>query len=343
MTRNLSRRKFLAYLYLVFSIIVFVLYPLYGFYIENKSFSLEAFLTAPIFGNYRLTLSQLLLDVDSFLANFITLLLFCIVFAFFAVYYGPTMTELGSKASTSTLMKRMKVFGGIAAGILGVAILLSVTQLGYVRPELAGKTFEIMFLNFFPENFSVQVIYYFFLFAGWPGILYLAASTKTALRRELWAGSKTNAGMMFVIIAAIVVEIMFFVFPLVPWVVVNSSVAVREILFSLFDILFLTGLILVDEMRCQKSPNACATDSPRTASSTHSRYQMHAYGWGITCVAYLLIVGWLLLGGGLTVKISAGYFISRIWGFGFAITLTLFLVSWGRWWMIQHKRVGEIA
>ncbi len=334
MPRNFSRRQFRAYFYLIFSIFVFVFYPLFGFYVENKSFSLEAFLTAPIFGNYRFTLSQLLLDVDSFLANFITILLFCLVFSFFCVFYGPTATELGSRDSSPVLMKRMKLFGGIAAGILGVAILLSVTQLGYIRPELAGRTFEIMFLNFHPENFSVQVYYYLFLFSGWPGILYLVASTKDAVRRATWAGSKSNGGKSFLFIAIAIVEVMFFIFPLIPYVITTSGVAIREILFSLFDILFLTGLVLTIEMR----------DEERVAGGTvplqkGTRYQKHAYLWVIGVLALLVYLGSILGGGDFGLKISTSYFIGRVWGFGFTIALTLFLVTWGRWRTSHHKHM----
>ncbi len=339
MVRTYSRRKVLAYLYLIFSIIVFVLYPLYGFYLENHYFSLEAFLTAPIFGNYRLTLSQLLLDVDSLLANIITILLFCLCFAFFAVFYGPTATEIGLEAKP-VLVRRMKIYGGIAGGILGTAILLSLTQIGYIRPELAGKTFEIMFLNFHPENFSVQIYYYLFLFAGWPGVLYLAGSTKTPLRRTTWAGSKTNTGRIFLFVAGVAVEIMFLVFSLNPWVVVNSSVAIREILFSLFDILFLTGIVLVAELRGHKPQ---ALEGPREERHTRTRYQWHAYAWGIACLAFLFGLGGLLVGGSLTIKISTAYFISRVWEFGFTVFFTLFLVTWGRWHMVKYKQVGEIT
>ncbi len=343
MTRNFSRRKFLTYFYLIFSIFVFVFYPLYGFYVENKYFSLEAFLTAPIFGNYRFTLSQLLLDVDSLIANFITILLFCLIFAFFAVYYGPTSIELGSRDSSPAIVKRMKFFGGIAAGILGVAILLSITQLGYIRPELAGRTFEIMFLNFHPENFSVQVYYYLFLFSGWPGILYLAGSTKTAVRRATWAGSKTNTGRIYLIIAVAIVEIMFFAFPLIQYVVTTSGVAIREVLFSLFDILFLTGVILFQEMKdtCKSCPPTESgiemVQGKVEVLKTGTRYQKHAYGWAAASLALLVFFGVILGGGDFGLKISTAYFIGRVWGFGFTIFFTLFLIAWGRLRMMNHK------
>ncbi len=337
MTRNLSRRKFLTYFYLIFSIFVFVFYPLYGFYVENKYFSLETFLTAPIFGNYRFTLSQLILDVDSLLANFITILLFCFVFAFFGVYYGPTSTELGSRDSSPAIVKRMKVFGGIAAGILGVAILLSVTQLGYIRPELAGRTFEIMFLNFHPENFSVQVYYYLFLFSGWPGILYLAGSTKNAVRRATWVGSKTNSGRIFLIIAVAIVEIMFFTFPLIPYVVTTSGVAIREVLFSLFDIFFLTGEVMFHEMKDEKTRRLPADGGAEMVLKKGTRYQKHAYGWAAASLALLVFFGVILGGGDFGLKISTAYFIGRVWGFGFTVFFTLFLIAWGRLRMMKHK------
>ncbi len=337
MARNFSRRKLLTYFYLVFSIIVFVLYPLFGFYLENHYFSLEAFLTAPIFSNYRFTLSQLLLDVDSLLANFNTLLLFCLVFAFFGVYYGPTATELGARVTAPALVKWMKVFGGIAAGILGVAIFLSVTQLGYIRPELAGRTFEIMFLNFHPENFSVHIYYYLFLFSGFPGVLYLAGSTKNAVRRATWAGSKTNSGMILLFIAVVLVEVMFFIFPLLPWVVTTSGVAIREILFSLFDILFLTGVVLFLEMR-----DEAKSEGRIEVLAWGSRYQKQVYGWAVGAIALVLFLGSILSGGDFGLKISTSYFIGRVWGFGFTIFFTLFLIAWGRLRTTHRKQLGGV-
>ncbi|HMF34335.1 MAG TPA: hypothetical protein VKK79_23125 [Candidatus Lokiarchaeia archaeon] len=344
--REFPFRKPLAYLLLGFSCILFVAYPLIGFYFETGSFSLEAFFTAPIYGNYRLTFAQMVLDVDQLIANFYTIILFCLVFAFFGVFYGPTSSELSSEILQGTYRRRVKLYGSVAAMILGIAILLSVLQLGYIRPELAGQTFALMFLNFHPENVSVQIFYYAFLFSGFPGVFYLIAQGKSPGRQAAWDGRKSNWGVAFFIVAVAIVEILLVVYPFIPWVVVNSSTAVREIFFSLWDIFFLTGTVLLIDIRDhQKSALIYHDNTPKppisdTSGSKWSRYRKHAYIWGIICLGFFVTLGILLLVGGMTIKIGTAYFISRVWSFGFTVTFSLFLVSYGRLMVLNHGQGG---
>ncbi len=320
-------RTVFTLVFLGLAILVFLAYPVIGYISEHGSFDAGAFFTADVFGNYRISLADGLLDAEQLLANFITAILFSIVLSAFLVHYGPSKAETEPAEIQMRYSSRAKWLGIITAAILGAAIVLTVTGIGYTRPELAGQTAAIIIGNFHPENFSVHVLYYLFLFSGLPGILYVVAAGKANPRRGRWSSERPRVGLFLLIIALVILEIVALSSPLETWDVINARTSIREILYSLVDSAFITAIVLVVEWRDRK-------DLPQSTISKPSgrglpEIVQHMLMWAIPVGAFLGLVIYMFSEGYLELFISVAYYLSRTWTFCFIVVFTMFMYHIG--------------
>ncbi|MBN2153685.1 MAG: glycoside hydrolase family 9 protein [Candidatus Lokiarchaeota archaeon] len=322
--------------YLGLAALVFFAYPVIGYVAEHGSFDAVAFFTGDVFGNYRISLADALLDAEQLLANFITAVLFSLVLSAFLVHYGPSKAEAGTVETAGRYSRRARWLGIAAAGILGAAIVLTVTGIGYTRPELEGQAASIMFGNFHPENFSVHVLYYIFLFSGLPGFLYLVAAGKANPRRSEWSPEHPRAGLFLFIAALLILVVVALFSPLVAWDVVHARTSIREILYSIIDSAFIAAIVLVIEWR-----DRVAVQQPANKKRTYrgmARIVRHMVLWAIPAQAFLGLVIYMFSQGYLELFISVAYYLSRAWTFGFTVVFTMFLYHVG-----MLAKVGRAA
>ncbi|NMC03752.1 MAG: hypothetical protein GYA24_01005 [Candidatus Lokiarchaeota archaeon] len=341
-------RWIFTFIYLGLTIIVFFAYPLFGYTVENGALDLERFFTGNVFGNYRISLANALLDGEHLLANFITTILFSLVISAFLVHYGPSKAEIASPRIQQRHASRAILLGIVAATILALAILLTVSEIGFTRPEFSGNVLAIMFGNLYPENFSVHIIYYAFLFSGIPGILYVIAASKANPRRSTWLPERPAAGVFLFIVALVILEIVALASPIVPWDVLNARTSIREILYAIIDSIFIAALVLLVEWRDRRHlPPPIAPGARGAASPGIPRIVMHVVAWAIPAVAFLILVGCLFSVGYIELFISVAYYLSRAWTFCFTIAFTLFLYHAGllvkagrgpRWTWLRPRR-----
>ncbi|HME56326.1 MAG TPA: hypothetical protein VKM55_29270 [Candidatus Lokiarchaeia archaeon] len=328
-------REIFMVLFLCFSIAVMFVYPLVGYALDHGRF--DWFFTGEVFGPSRITFLQAIMDVDDFLANFVSIVLFCLVSAFFFVYYGPSRVEAKIRENSTGLKKAAWIFGVATIGIFIIAVIVSYSNVVNDHPEFDGQGLVLAISNFYPENFSVHALYYAFIFSGFPGIFYMIASGNLQARQLHWIPDRKNSGILFMIIAAVIVEILVIASPIVPWDMINASTSVREMIFSLFDVLFITGLILLVESKTKNH----IENQGIISQWVMPRYWIHEIAWAIPVFAVLGIVGYLLVGQSMLVQISVVYYLSRAWSFGFAVCFTLFLYFLGR--AIVDSRRGTEA
>nr|MDO8109602.1 hypothetical protein [Candidatus Sigynarchaeota archaeon] len=345
-SRNMINNKpyiikdFFTIVYLSFSIFVFVVYPLVGFYIENGYFDLEVFFTGSVFGPSRLTFLDMITDVEQLLANFVTIVLFCLVSAFFFNFYGYSAAEIRARGTRKKDKRSLIICGLVAIGILSLVIVLSASNVGYDRPEFDGRAFILIIANFFPENFSVHVMYYFFLFSGLPGIFYMLASGYTRAKYSGWAADRANPGIVYMGLAIAVMEVMALAFPIITWDIVNAASATREMLFSLFDVLFITGIVLLLESRDVRKMLNDGKLTRETKPMTS--FQWHGVAWLVPIAALLAVVAFIMVNQLITLHIGVYYFVSRVWSFAFMVCFTLFLYYLGL--VSKQKRAtSEVA
>ncbi|MEX2683484.1 MAG: glycoside hydrolase family 9 protein [Candidatus Sigynarchaeota archaeon] len=321
--------------YLGLSLAVFFTYPVIGYIAEHGSFDVEAFLSGDVFGNYRISLVDALLDAEHLLANFMTVILFSLVLSAFLVHYGPSKGEARPEEFSKRYFGRAKWLGFAAATILGTAIVLTVTGIGYTRPELEGRTASIMLGNFHPENFSVHVFYYLFLFSGLPGFFYIIAAGKANPRRSTWRPERPRVGLFLLIVSLLILEIVALFSPLVMWDVINARTSIREILYSIIDSAFITAIVLVIEWRDRARLSQPAIKADTDAGMP--RIVKHMITWSIPIIAFLGLVIFMFSEGYLELFISVAYYLSRTWTFAFAVVFTLFLYHAGTLVKLGYK------
>jgi len=324
-SRHGIARDVFAVIYFGFALITMLVYPVAGFAMDHGRF--DWFFTGAVFGPARITFLQAIMDVDQLLANFVTIVLFCLVSAFFFVNYGPSRVEIKDPENIASGKKTVWIFGLGSIAIFGTAVIISYANVVNVHPEFAGQGLLLVFSNFYPENFSVHALYYAFLFSGFPGIFYMIASGNLGARQLHWTSdrSRKNPGIFFMVIAVVIMEIVVLASPFVWWDMINAGTAIRETIFSLFDVLFVTGLVLLVERKLE-DPIKNQEKIPR---ETIPRYWIHELAWAIPVIAVLGIVGYLLASQSLTVQLSVAYYLSRAWNFGFSVFFTMFLYYLG--------------
>ncbi len=313
--------------YLGLAILVFLAYPVLGFITEHGSFDAGAFFTADVFGNYRISLADGLLDAEQLLANFVTAILFSLVLSAFLVHYGPSKAEVEPAEIQKRYSRRAKWLGIVTAAILGAAVVLTVTGIGYTRPELQGQTASVMFGNFHPENFSVHMLYYLFLFSGLPGILYVIAAGKANPRRATWSPERPRVGAFIMIAALVILEVVALFSPLVTWDILYARTSIREILYSIIDSAFITAIVLVVEWR-DRSHISLSTIGKKSGRGLPKIVQRMLI-WSIPVRVFLNLAVYMFSEGYLELFISVAYYLSRAWTFGFIVVFTMFLYHVG--------------
>ncbi len=320
-------RSAFTLVYLGLAIFVFLGYPIVGYIVENGTFDITTFFTGDVFGNYRISLADGLLDAEHLLANFISVILFSLVLSAFLVHYGPSKAETGPVEVQKRYSSSAKWLGLVAAAILGAAIVLTVTGIGYTRPEFAGQTFAIMFGNFHPENFAVHALYYGFLFSGFPGILYIIAAGKANPRRAKWLPERPRVGASFMIIALIILEAVALSSTLATWDMVSPRTSMREILYSLIDSAFITAVVLlVERSDRNRQPHM---GNKRESRRGLPKVVQHMVAWAVPVFMFLGAIAYLFSEGHLNLHISVAYYLSRAWTFGFTVVFTILLYHVG--------------
>lgn len=237
------------------------------------------------------------------------------------------------------------LFGLIITGILVTAITLSLLNIGLDRPELDGKTFEMMLLNLHPNNFSSQAVFYMFTFSGFPGIFYIASSSRIKVKRGTWKQDWSNVGILYIIIALSIVSLIVVLSPVIPWVILHPDDAARQILFALLDLTFMTGMVLLldnlDRAKGLKQGDEILRqhDGERIIVSN---YDKHGWAWFSGMIAFVVIVVLYALNENFDARIGIWLFISRTWSFAFTMFFSLFLISLGNYFMAKKTGV-EVA
>ncbi|MHA1700072.1 MAG: hypothetical protein ACTSWN_14620 [Promethearchaeota archaeon] len=350
MDRITKRIRYFGMIYLsVSTLIIFFLYPIIGFYLETGTFSLYDFLFEDVHGNFRLTFGELIFDVDFFLANFLTGILFCLILAFFFVYYYPKV-DLTSKELNKYKARRKKLvilFGSLSLFIILLAIIFSYVGLGPDRPQLSQRVIEIMFTNYHLENFSKHVFFYLYIFMGFPGIFYLIATFKDKTRVISKKWFFLDVGIAYFLIGIGIIDIFILVFPINTWLILHDGSVIREILFSLFDSLFISGLILLmesKELMSFNTVNASLTKKINDSLESPDRkkpnyYKKHFLAWLMSSIMYILILGLFLMNYSPSINIGSWFLIARCWYFAFMTFFTLFLRELGIYLKIIYPNI----
>ncbi len=318
-------RDVLTFTYLTISLFVFVVYPVLGYIEEHGVFDINTFFTKPIFGNYRISLLDAVLDAEQLVANFMTSVLFSLVLSAFLVHYGPVKAELEPAHVKAACKHRTGWLLVITVAVLGTAILVASLGLGYHRPEFGGQTLYLLFGNFHAENFSIHALYYLFLVSGLPGMLYLLAASKASPRRAGWIPEQPRAGLFFWIVALLIMEAIAICSPFVLNVALDNRAAMREIVYSIIDGLFITGIVLCVERRDRKSIVPPVTDGMQKVTPI----VRHVVYWSIPVTAFFVVTAVMFSLGYLELFISVAFFLSRTWTFAFTVMFTILLYHVG--------------
>jgi hypothetical protein len=230
--------------------------------IINKTgeFNLTTILSGEIFSNWGYTFWETLLDFDFFLSEFWFNVLFCLIVASICVLYGQTPEYIRIQPDYKILSNRCRIFGIIAGIILILAIIGSVFDWGLARPYLSGQTFNLWMGNSYDEHFSNFILPLAFLLGGFPALLYIMARS-TFIDSQKWSANRIGIWMIGIAIG--IIQILIIVNK-IDLLTIFDGTALSVLIYSVFDIFFIIGVICVIEARSRKIDELLKTPDAET-------------------------------------------------------------------------------
>ncbi|MBD3351238.1 MAG: hypothetical protein GF364_07105 [Candidatus Lokiarchaeota archaeon] len=332
--------KILPYLYVITPIVIAILYFFVGFLIENGEIDFEMIIFGEVYTKYNYTLVECLLDIEQFLGLFINTIMYSLLFAGAILCYGLPKNEMENFSNYRDLSKKTKIAGIIALSILITSIILSILGLGISRPEWDGKTFVLMFTNFYPEFFSLT-IFPFIIFASYSFIPYIFAKI-TRVGVSKWKPNKI--GIYYLLGFLGLFQLLLISMPLNISEMFHADI-LRELLYRGLDLFIITGTILLIELKQRKiqfalekretkkqvAKNINRSQRKQDMLKNSNRFTKHGAILLLIFIATAVftMLLFLLIKGNVNSEIGIGRLVSRIWVFGFEFAFTMFLYFLG--------------
>ncbi|MHA1820736.1 MAG: hypothetical protein ACTSU2_12805 [Promethearchaeota archaeon] len=352
--------KITTYLYPILVLALSILYFFLGFWLENGQINFHEIIFGQVYTKYNYTLGQSLLDVDQFLGEFINTLIFCLIILSVFLIYGIDDNEVSMMKDSKRIINRLKIYGGLSLSIFVIAIVLSLWGIKLRRPEWDGRTFQLIFGNFYDGYFSIMIFPLVLILGGLVAFPYVLAN---AGRKELEGWSPNKLGFYVLLVVMGIVEILIITMPIIPEEMFKADI-VRVFLYRSLDVLLITGIILNIEFKNRKEMEALEKPNVEENSSDNSnkrenkdagankkdkseenneerkeklkfnlqdlklsRYQKHAIIWLIFffVTPVLIAITYYIAVGNIPSEIGIGKFISRVWIVAFEICFVLFL------------------
>lgn len=332
--------RIIPFLYIFIPVGLSILYFFYGFYIENGVIDIQLMFFGEVYTKYFYTLSEILMDVEQFLGCFVRTIMFSLLYASSFIIYGLTDREVETYSDYHSLGKKTKIFGILSALIFFIAVLFSLLNIGLDRPEWDGQTFNLIFGNFYPEYFSYSILPFLIFAGGYAFIPYLAANYR---RKHIGIQKINSIGYIYLLAFFFLFELLLIIMPFNVQEIGHADL-VREFLYNSLDLFFITGFVLLFELKDRKTQlaileqNENIEDKPQSNNSNLKEqdlshkiplnfYQIHTLKHLIIFfVVTGTIIGFtLIFEGNLDSQLALGKFISRVWIIGFQLCFTLFL------------------
>lgn len=334
--------KIIPFLYIFIPVGLSILYFFLGFYIENGVIDFHLIFFGEVYTKYFYTLAEVLMDVEQFLGSFIRTVMFSLLYASVFILYGLTDQEVETYSDYHSLGVKTKIFGILSGSIFFVAILFSLLNIGLDRPEWDGQTFNLIFGNFYPEYFSYSLLPFLIFAGGYAFIPYLAGNYR---RKHVGVRKINNIGYVYLIAFLFLFELLLIIMPFNLQEIGHADL-VREFLYNSLDLFFITGFVLLFEIKDRKTqlaileqkenienkpqpgnPSQKGQNIKAKAKAPLNDYQIHTLKH---LIIFLIVTGTivgfaLIVKGNLDSQLALGKFLSRIWIIGFQFCFTMFL------------------
>ena len=236
----------IAILFICIPLLLLILNMIVGIY-YSEDLTFLGFFTDPIFSNTGVTFSEMLFDTNRFFGEFLKSIVFAVGVAGIFVVFGRSQDEIRKQTEHVDTRRKTLVFGILSLVIIVTMGLLSVFNLGLQQSHLEGWTSLLAMQNYYPEFFAHSLLAYLFvaIFTPLP-YLFLKRRLNLDAGKAQWKPLK--AGIGYLIIYLVIIQVIFFASPLKSFMF-HSPYIPHDIVYSLLDILLITGIILLIEIK----------------------------------------------------------------------------------------------